>query len=104
MRIRQIAALVHVSEETLVKHFRKTIANARAEHALKLLEMVNVRAEDYELGKKHDFQALQYLLDRQDPEPERANATVFIQPLPKEIFELPPAELTKQLKYKKEET
>ena len=102
MRNPQIAALVGVHPDTLLKHFPKTIAAARAQHAMKLLEMVNTRAEDMEVGKRHDFQALQLLLDRQDPEPERLTTVINLQPLPKEIFDMEPAEMTKLLKYNKE--
>lgn len=102
MRNPQIAALVNVRTDTLLKHFSRTIAAARAQHALELLEMVNTRATDMELGKRHDFQALQLLLDRQDPEPERITTVINVAPLPKEIFEMEPAEMTKQLKHNKE--
>lgn len=94
----QIAALVGISRDTLTNHFRKTIANARAERALKLLNLMNLRAEDFDSGKKHDFQALSYLLDRQDPAPEKGPDILVVQPLPREVIDMPSVELTKQLK------
>jgi hypothetical protein len=103
MRNKQIAALVGVREDTLINHFRKTIASARAEHAMKLLGMVNERAEDLDSGKKFDFQALSYLLDRQDPEPEKAPQTIFVAPLPRDIIEMPSVEMTKEIRQLKHE-
>lgn len=104
-----IAALVGTREDTLVKHFGKTIARERAQRAMDLLGHLNLRADDSEAGKQHDFQSIVELLDRQDPAPPKEVRTaITIQPLPAEIFELQPEELTKQLQsakqleYKKE--
>lgn len=102
MRNPQIAALVGTTTETLVKHYSKTIAGARAQHAMQLLQLVNIRAADMDEGKKFDMQALSYLLDRQDPEPEKVIAIRQAPPLPIEIFNIAPGEMTKMLKHNKE--
>jgi hypothetical protein len=89
---RQIAALVDMTEDSLVLHFRKTIGKVKASRGLDMLNIVNEKADE------GDLPAITMILNRQDPAPKEGPQTVFIAPVPQHIMEMPAAELTAQLK------
>jgi len=89
---RQIAALVDMSEETLMLHFRKTLAKIKAGTALEKLEIVNDKANE------GDMSAINMILNRVDPAPKDGPAVVVMQPLPAHIIDMPTVDLTAQLK------
>ena len=94
----QIAALVGLTTSTLLNHFTKTIRAARAGRALELLKLLNEKARSPD-GKAMaiDFQSIEYLLGRQDPEPPKALPGPVIVPLPKELFNMSPDQLTQEI-------
>lgn len=94
----QIAAYVGMDRRALMTHFRKTIAQIKAENAVKLLGFAQEAAEDPDAAKKHDFRYVSMLLERQDPAPKEESTTVFLAPLPREILDMPFTDMTSELK------
>lgn len=89
---RQIAALVDISEEALMLHFRKTIAKVKASKGLDMLEIVSGKADE------GDMSAINMILNRVDPAPKDGPQIMVMQPLPAHIIDMPAVDLTAQLK------
>lgn len=71
---RGTAALAGLDSPTLLFHYPKTIALARATRAAELMERLNSKADD-ELSKG-DIAAIKLLLNRLDPEEKEAGVVI----------------------------
>jgi hypothetical protein len=89
---RQIAALVDMTETTLMTHFGKTIAKVKALKGMDMLELVSDKAAD------GDMSAITMILNRVDPAPKEGPQVIMMQPLPAHIIDMPTVDLTAQLK------
>lgn len=100
LRADQIASLADMEVDTLMFHFKKTLAKVKARGVATKLGIVSEKAEE------GDLSAIKMYMDRVDPPPKDGPQVMVMQPLPAHIIDMPSTErmaLIKQIKNKGED-